>query len=122
MNKIDKTKTVYIHLLLVLPELNFFSNTNIKKKKIYKMVKEQVLVRPELHFLWGTKYYKTKNAYQKKQYTFPVSWVTTSLSLSHCLSLSSLSAPLPLDWLTRHWSSSPPPVVVVWLSLRVRDS
>lgn len=24
MNKIDKTKTVYIHLLLVLPELNFF--------------------------------------------------------------------------------------------------
>lgn len=32
MNKIDKTKTVYIHLLLVLPELNFFSNTNITKK------------------------------------------------------------------------------------------
>lgn len=30
------------------------------------MVKEQVLVRPELHFLWGTKYYKTKNAYPKK--------------------------------------------------------
>lgn len=33
MNKIDKTKTVYIHLLLVLPELNFFFLIQISQKK-----------------------------------------------------------------------------------------